>query len=45
VNHELRVGEPPAGVDLLVPGTDVLLGATGTGLDGVETFLSPPVAN
>jgi hypothetical protein len=42
VNHQLRVGEPSADVDLLVLGTDVLPGATGTGLDGVETFISPP---
>ena len=41
VNHQLRVGEPSADADLHVPGTDDLLGATGTGLDRIETFLNP----
>ena len=37
-----RVREPSAGDELHVPGSGVLWDATGTGLDGVGTFLNPP---
>lgn len=39
--HQLRVGEPSAGADLLVLGSGGLRDATGTGLDGIRTFLNP----
>jgi len=42
VNHQLRVGEPSAGDDLRVLGSGGLRDATGTGLDGIRTFLNPP---
>jgi hypothetical protein len=41
VDHWLRVWEPSAGDELVVPSSGGLLDATGTGLDRIQTFLDP----
>jgi hypothetical protein len=42
VDHRLRVWEPSAGDELVVPGSGGLQDAICTGLDGIQTFLDPP---
>ena len=43
-DHRLRVWEPSAGDELEMSDSGGLLDATGTGLDGIRTFLNPRAA-